>query len=94
LEHFDERLDRWSQETTHGGIVDLHIGAVSAISGVAISRGDFLRVFEPERGVFTFRGDEFDIQKLASATEGVKAAAVSRMTTLRTAVRAGGDPRR
>jgi hypothetical protein len=61
---------------------------VSAISGFAISRGDFLRVFEPERGVFTFRGDEFDIQKLATATEGVKVAAMTRMAALRAKARA------
>lgn len=92
LEHFDEHLDRWSQETTHGGIVDLHIGPTSFISGEAIGRGDFLRVYEPERKVFTFRGDEFDIQQLVSATEEVKTAAIERVRVLQAAAQQGVDP--
>jgi len=94
LEHFDERLDRWSQETTHGGIVDLHIGPTSVIGGEAIARGDFLRVYEPERKVFTFRGDEFDIQQLVAATEGAKAAAAARIRFLRAAAQQGVEPDR
>lgn len=79
LEHFDERLDRWSQETTHGAIIDLHIGPTSVIGGPAVGRGDFLRVYEPERKVFTFRGDEFDMQALVTGLEGLKAVALKRM---------------
>jgi hypothetical protein len=79
LEHFDERLDRWSQETTHGAIIDLHIGPTSVIGGEAVGRGDFLRVYEPNRKVFTFRGDEFDIQALVTGLEELKAAALKRM---------------
>jgi hypothetical protein len=92
LEHFDERLDRWSQETTHGGIVDLHIGPTSFIGGEAIARGDFLRVYEPERKVFTFRGDEFDIQQLVTATEGVKVAAIARIHSLHADALPGVEP--
>ena len=82
LEHFDERLDQWSQETGHGGIVDLHIGPTSVIGGDAIARGDFLRVYQPERKVFTFRGDEFDIQQLVTAAVAVKGLAIARITAL------------
>ena len=97
-EHFDERLDRWSQETTHGTIVDLHIGPTSIIGGAAAGRGDFLRVYEPDRKVFTFRGEEFDIQELVAGLEGVKAAALQRMNVLWAAQHCvaadGASPRR
>lgn len=84
LEHFDERLDRWAQETTHAAVVDLHIGPTSVIGGDGISKGDFLRAFDPRRKVFTHRGAEFDIQELATATEGIRAAAVERLAELQT----------
>lgn len=83
LEHFDERLDRWSQETTHGTIIDLTIGpATQFVGGEAVSRGDFLRVYEPERKVFTFRGDEFDIQELVGGVEHLMTAASKRADDL------------
>jgi hypothetical protein len=85
FEHFDERLDRWSQETTHGGIVDLHIGPTAVIGGPAIGKTDFLRVYEPDRKIFIFRGDEFDIQQLVTGLEQLKAAVIARMETLRQA---------
>ena len=83
LEHFDERLDQWSQETTHGAIIDLVIGPASSfIGGVAVGRGDFLRVYEQDRKVFTFRGDEFNIQELAAGVKTVRAATIERMKLL------------
>jgi hypothetical protein len=81
-EHFDERLDHWSQETTHGAIIDLHIGPTSIIGGPAAGRGDFLRVYEPDRKVFTFCGEEFDIQALVTGLEWVRASALQRMNAL------------
>lgn len=81
-EHFDERLDRWSQETTHGAIIDLHIGPTSIIGGPAVGRGDFLRVYEPDRNVFTFRGEEFDIQELVTGLGGLRASVLQRMNAL------------
>jgi hypothetical protein len=84
LEHFDERLDQWSQETTHGVIIDLCIGPAlpAFFQGAAVDRGDFLRVYEPDRQVFTFRGDEFNIQELVTGVNGIHAATVERMRRL------------
>ena len=96
LEHFDERLDQWAQETTHRGFVDLCIGpATAVIAGPAIGRGDFFRVFEPGRKVFTFRGEEFDIQELVTGVEGVKKAVLERFPVVEKAVQqavAADDP--
>jgi hypothetical protein len=82
LEHFDERIDRWSQETIHGALIDLHVGPASLIGGAAVGRGDFLRVYEPDRNVFTFRGEEFDLRPLATGLEEVKGAALKRQDVL------------
>jgi hypothetical protein len=83
LEHFDERLDQWCQETTHGGIIDLCIGPASSfVKGAVVGRGDFLRVYEPDRKVFTFRGAEFNIQEIAMGVDSIYSATVERMQRL------------
>jgi hypothetical protein len=96
LEHFDERLDQWAQDTLHGAFIDLCIGPVQTfLAGPAVSRGDFLRVFEPDRKVFTFRGEEFDIQGLVVGIEEVMRAADRRLTIVEAAVQqavAADDP--
>ena len=84
LEHFDERLDRWLRETSGRNVVDFHIGPASVIGGAGIERRDFLRVFEPDRSVFTFRGEEFDIQLLATSVEELRSEAIARLESCRT----------
>jgi uncharacterized protein YcaQ len=83
LEHFDERLDQWAEQSAHGGLVDRIIGPVTVIRGPSIGRRDFLRAYDPKPKVFTFRGDEFDIQKLVAGVEEVKNAATRRAHVLR-----------
>jgi hypothetical protein len=60
-----------------------------------VSRGDFLRVFEPDRKVFTFRGEEFDIQGLVVGIEEVMGAVARRLAIVEAAVQqavAADDP--
>jgi hypothetical protein len=52
-------------------------------------------VFEPGRKVFTFRGEEFDIQELVTGVEAVKKAVVERLPVVLAAVHkavAADDP--
>lgn len=78
LEHFDERLDAWAEESAYHAVIDLHIGPISVIGGIAVTSGDFLRAYDPSRKVFMFRGEDFDVQAMVSGVEVVRAAAIQR----------------
>lgn len=83
LEHFDERLDTWAQETSHGAVIDMNVGPVALIvGGPAVGAGDFIRNFDPQTKIFTFRGDAFNVQQLVDAVGSVRVAAAQRVQRL------------
>jgi hypothetical protein len=83
LEHFDVRLDTWAQETTHGAMIDMNIGPVALfVGGPGVGPGDFVRNYDPSTKVFSFRGDEFNVQELVDGVERVRAVAMQRAQTL------------
>lgn len=67
LEHFDERLDHWRNTSINRIIVSDIIGPPNAIAGPAAT--DMMRWFDPSRNVFTFRGEEYDLQLIATAID-------------------------
>ncbi len=67
LEHYDERLDHWRQTSEHRNIVSDTIGPPNAIVGVAST--DLMRWFDPSSNSFRFRGEEYDLQELATAID-------------------------
>ncbi len=69
LEHYDERLDHWRNNSTHKNIVSDTIGPPNAIVGPEAT--DMMRWFDPTRNVFMFRGEEYDIQSIATATDNI-----------------------
>lgn len=52
FEHFDERVERWFQSSTHRNYVGRFVGPYSAVAGFAT--GDRFQHFDPESGVVTF----------------------------------------
>jgi AAA+ ATPase superfamily predicted ATPase len=66
LEHFDEKLDEWRSTSVHRNIVNDFIGPKNGIVGIAET--DMMRWFDPSSNSFTFRGETFDLQALATAT--------------------------
>ena len=64
LEHFDERLDEWRRTSTHRNIANDLIGPKNMIVGLADT--DMMRWFDPSDRLFRFRGEEYDLQGLAS----------------------------
>ena len=83
LEHFDVRLDTWAQETTHGAMIDMNVGPIAMfLGGPGIGPGDLVRNFDPSTRVFSFRGDEFNVQDLVTGVELVRAAAIQRAQAL------------
>lgn len=62
FEHFDERLDRWWEESKAHNYMDLLIGPKNMITGQADT--DKFRHFDPKTGDMVFWGQEFNIKKL------------------------------
>ncbi|WP_279497711.1 hypothetical protein [Aeromonas veronii] len=67
LEHYDERLDHWRNNSTNRNIVSDTIGPQNAIVGLA--EADMMRWFDPTRNIFKFRGEEYDLQAIASSID-------------------------
>ena len=67
LEHYDERLDDWGENSEHRNIVTDMIGDPGAIVG--IDERDRMRTFNPNGAKYIFRGEEFDVQTIASAVD-------------------------
>jgi hypothetical protein len=67
LEHYDERLDHWSNTSQRRNIASDTIGPANAIVGLDPS--DTMRWFDPTTNAFRFRGEEFALQPLATAVD-------------------------
>lgn len=66
LEHYDERLDKWDENSAKKNIVSNFIGPLNAIVG--IDPTDRMRSFDPATTEFTFRGETFNLSILVQAT--------------------------
>lgn len=67
LEHYDERLDHWRQTSTNRNIASDTIGPRNSIVGLAAT--DMMRWFDPSTNAFLFRGEEYNLQELATAVD-------------------------
>ncbi|MGP9678622.1 hypothetical protein ACT3TC_08295, partial [Halomonas sp. AOP27-A1-41] len=63
LEHYDERLDDWRENSPERHILSDMIGPPSAIGG--IDPQNMMRGYAPSTHSFNFRGESYDIQQLA-----------------------------
>jgi hypothetical protein len=64
FEHIDERLDRWSSESTDHNFVDKQIGPSHLVSEV--DDIDLFRFFDPETWIVGFWGERFDVRAVVS----------------------------
>ena len=69
FEHFDERLDRWWNQSTHHNSIDLMIGPNSAIAGVADI--DRFRAFDPLTAKMNFWGQDFNVQVIVDEVQKI-----------------------
>ena len=67
LEHYDERLDHWRNNSVNRIIVSDTIGPPNAVVGPAES--EMMRWFDPTRNIFKFRGEEYNLQGIASSID-------------------------
>jgi hypothetical protein len=65
LEHYDERLDHWSNTSAIRNIASDTIGPPNSIVG--LDPADTMRWFDPTRNALRFRGEEFELQPLATS---------------------------
>ncbi|WP_138437635.1 hypothetical protein [Marinobacter shengliensis] len=71
FEHFDERLDDWAEKSKNRNIVKQLVGPRSAIGGDAITDEDIIHHYDPATKVYAFRGEQFDVQELASGLDDI-----------------------
>lgn len=64
LEHYDERVDSWVQESTHHNLSTDSVGPISVFSGPTMSARDVLRHYDRDARAFVFRGEEFPLQPI------------------------------
>jgi hypothetical protein len=69
FEHFDERLDRWWQQSTSHNNLDLMIGPKNMIAGA--DDMDKFRHFDPTTADIVFWGQEFNLQKLVGEVQRI-----------------------
>lgn len=62
LEHFDERIDFWVQNSLDGNYVQDMIGPKNAVQG--ISDGDRMRQYDPTTTDLLFRGEAYSLMVL------------------------------
>ncbi len=83
LEHFDSRLDDWAEESQGHNLVDQFIGPSRFLTSSAFNEKDCLRHYDPDAKVYTFRGDQYDIQALAVGVQELLELSVSRARSAR-----------
>lgn len=71
LEHFDERLDAWLATSKNRNMVQDYIGPPNGIVGLDDS--DRMRQYNPQDGVFTFRGESFSLVELVAGVRDIQA---------------------
>ncbi|MBN8528826.1 MAG: hypothetical protein J0M36_06290 [Caulobacterales bacterium] len=69
LEHFDERLDQWAEESKNRIFVDSNIGTRL---NLPFQKGETLRHYVPDERVYIFRGDEFAIGMIIAALDDLE----------------------
>src|SRR5690606_10066275 len=81
LEHYDERLDDWSNTSIARNMASDTIGPSNAIVGLDPS--DTMRWFDPTTLSFRFRGETYALQPLATAVDQLPQRAVALEEQLR-----------
>ncbi|MEA5448519.1 hypothetical protein VB780_08080 [Leptolyngbya sp. CCNP1308] len=66
LEHYDERLDDWSKNSKNRNIATINIGPLGSISPSSDPL-DNMRQFDPDRNIYRFRGEDYDLQNIKTA---------------------------
>ena len=81
LVHFDERLDDWDKNSKNHAFIDQNTGNVQKfISG--IEPKDFFRNYNPKNYIYSFWGEEYNIQDITNEIEKIKSLCKQRLQEL------------
>jgi len=69
FEHFNERLERWVEESGPGMVVDSNVMPRGAIAG--LDAENYLRNFDPNSWTLIFRDETFELRPLIQAVNQV-----------------------
>ncbi len=73
LEHYDEWLDTWVEESQSHNLIDMIISDPGGIAGAEPT--DMFRFLDPNALTFTFRGETFNLREMATALSQIENAA-------------------
>lgn len=85
IEHFDERLDDWAEQSQNRNIIINYVGPRSGIGGDAIGDRDIVHHYDPSAKIYAFRGEKFDLQALAHGLHDIYERADRRIKEIRQA---------
>jgi hypothetical protein len=71
FEHFDERLDRWWQESPTHSDVDFNIMSKQRLSVPSLVQVDWFRNYDPATGDLSFWGDDFNLKELMKEVQRI-----------------------
>ena len=86
FEHFDERLDDWAENSRNKNIIQRLFGPRAAIGGDSIQDSDIILHFDPATNVFGFRGEQYDIQNLATGIRDIYQKAKAKIEEMLTSI--------
>lgn len=68
FEHYDFYIQDWHERSNDRVLIDSHLAAVNYPAGKARSSVAYMRNFDPERFVLTFRNRDYEINEVVKAT--------------------------
>jgi hypothetical protein len=72
LAHFDERLEEWFASTGGSMVIDLNVAP-----SVPVDRQKALRHFMPDKMIYVFQSEEYDMRSIARSVSAIHAAATA-----------------
>ncbi len=81
LVHFDERLGKWAAESKHRSFIDQNIGDIHNLI-CAVSQFDYIRNYNSKDSIYSFCGEEFNIQDIIEEIEKIKLLTEQRLQEL------------
>jgi hypothetical protein len=72
LEHYDERLDAWIQDSEHHNVAVDFIGPPGVFGGPNMSQRDVFRQFDPGSSSVYFGERSYDIEEISSGIQDIQ----------------------
>lgn len=81
LEHFDERLDEWAEQSVCKNIIHKLLGSKQEVLG--LDDNDIILHYDPATKIFAFRGQPFNLTELANGIVDIHQKVDTRLDEIR-----------